>query len=183
MPREPEAQALLALMLYGARRRPARTDTAPRPLEVQDPNLWDARMLADADLAMGQAAAHASLGRYQIEAAIQAAHADRRHGRATDWPAIAGFYRGLVTTTTAPVSRHRRRPGRMRGARCGPRSAGPGGRRAGCPISPGRRCAHLLAALGDTGAAASAYDRAIALSADPALRDFLAGRKARLPAH
>ena len=66
------------------------------PLDEQDTSLWDARMMDGADLALRLAARTPTLGRYQIESAIAAAHADRRHGRRTDWAAIVVLYRGLV---------------------------------------------------------------------------------------
>lgn len=185
MPQAPEAQALLALMLYAEARRPARTgpDGSFVPLDRQDPDLWDGRMLEDADLAMRLAIPRASLGRYQIEAAIQAAHADRRRGRATDWHAITALYRGLVSLHPSI------------GAVTGLAAAlGETGRTEealawldGIPSERTARyqpwwavLAHLLCGKGDPEAAATAYERAIALSSDPAIRRFLSDRKARV---
>jgi RNA polymerase sigma-70 factor (ECF subfamily) len=53
-------------------------------------------------------AAHARLGRFQIEAAIQSVHAERARTGRTDWAAIATFYDQLlleaVTTDLVTIS-------------------------------------------------------------------------------
>jgi RNA polymerase sigma-70 factor (ECF subfamily) len=185
LPREPEAQALLALMLYTQARRPARIDATGClvPLDAQDTTLWDGRMIADADLAMRLAARRPTLGRYQIEAAIAAAHADRRHGRQTDWAAVAGLYRGLVALhpTTGALTGLAAALGEA-----GDPSAGlaelakaESGHVAGYQPWWAVR-AHLLAATGDREGALEDFDRAIALSLDPAARAYLARRRALL---
>jgi RNA polymerase sigma-70 factor, ECF subfamily len=140
-------------------------------------------MLADADRALRLAAARPSLGRYQIEAAIAAAHADRRHGRPTDWSAILGLYRGLVAlhpTTGARI-----------GLAAALAEAGEP-RQALAVLDAADRSrvathqpwwavrAHVLRLTGDRAGATEAYARAIALTADPAVRAFLARRKATL---
>ena len=183
LPREAEAQALIALMLYAEARRAARTDAEGRfvPLEEQNPALWDERLLTDADLALRLAGRSPTLGRYQIEAAIQAAHADRRYGRATDWAAVAALYRGLVALypTTGAITGLAAALGE---------TEGPGAALAVLDTADPARAAgyqpwwavraHLLRQAGEHRAAATAYDRAIALSSDLAIRDLLAGRRA-----
>lgn len=80
-PQAAEAHGLFALMLFSEALRPARTDPdtgALIPLEAQDTSLWDMAYLDDAERALSNAARNASLGRYQIEASIQAVHAARR---------------------------------------------------------------------------------------------------------
>ncbi|WP_019956018.1 RNA polymerase sigma factor [Yoonia vestfoldensis] len=185
MPEESEAQALFALMLFTRARRAARVDAAGClvPLDDQDTDLWDARMMDDADAALCLAARRPSLGRYQIEAAIAAAHADRRSGRPTDWGAIVDLYRGLVALH--PTT------GALTGLAAATAAAGApaAGLTVLDEVAPACAAlyqpwwavrAHLLAATGQAQAADLAYDRAIALSHDPAARVFLAARKARL---
>ena len=85
-PREAEAWGLAALMLHcearaAARRSPAGVFT---PLSKQDPQLWSAPMIAEAEEALRRAAALGRIGRFQLEAAIQSLHVSRAtDGRAT----------------------------------------------------------------------------------------------------
>jgi RNA polymerase sigma-70 factor (ECF subfamily) len=182
LPEEPEAQALLALMLFTQARRPARVDAAGClvPLDQQDTDAWDTAMMDDAERSLRQAARHQTLGRYQIEAAIAAAHADRRHGRPADWAAIAGLYHGLVAMH--PTT------GALTGLAAATAAAGDPA--AGLDIldlvTPAHAAlyqpwwavrAHLLTDTGNAALAAAAFDRAFALSHDPAARAYLAKRR------
>src|SRR5262245_46252589 len=76
LPEEPEALGLLALMLYADARRPARRDARGDyvPLAQQDTAIWDAGLIAEAEALLRAAGARETLGRYQLEAAIQSAH-------------------------------------------------------------------------------------------------------------
>lgn len=105
MPQEPEALGLLSLMLHAEARRAARRDPAGNfvPLSEQDTLLWDAELIAEADALLQHAGAFQGVGRYQIEAAIQSAHAARRFVGRTDWTAIATLYAGLMTLSASPV--------------------------------------------------------------------------------
>lgn len=181
-----EAHGLFALMLFAEARRPARTDAktgALIPLEKQDTDLWDPALLADAEKALRNATRHASLGRYQLEASIQAVHAARRRSAATDWSEIALLYAGLVQVSPTI------------GARTGQaavlaRTEGPKAALAALAAIPEdvRKSyqpwwatrAHVLARMGDIEPARDAFDRAIGLSDDPAATLYLAARRARL---
>ena len=181
----PEAQALFALMLYTQARRPARVDAAGCliPLDAQDTGLWDARLMADADMAMRLAARAPTLGRYQIEAAIAAAHADRRHGHPTDWGAIAARYRGLAALhpTTGALTGLAAALGEAGDPAAGLAvldTADPGHIASYQPWWAVR--AHLSALAGATDQAIACFDRAIALCPDTAARAFLAKKKANL---
>jgi predicted RNA polymerase sigma factor len=84
-PREPEALGLLALMLHAEARRRARRDAHGEyvPLAAQDPASWDSQMIAEAEALLLHASALGTLGRYQLEAALQSAHVHRvRTGQA-----------------------------------------------------------------------------------------------------
>lgn len=185
-PSAAEAHGLFALMLFAEARRPARADAATGaliPLEDQDTALWHADLLTDAEKALRNAARHASLGRYQLEASIQAVHAARRRTGSTDWVELALLYAGLVQVTPTI------------GARTGQAAVlaeteGPKAAQAALDAIPehARRSyqpwwatqAHVMARLGDIEGARAAFDRAIGLSDDPAATLYLAARKALL---
>lgn len=105
MPDEPEALGLLSLMLHAEARRAARRNAegAFVPLSEQDTLLWDGELIAEADALLQGAGAFDGIGRYQIEAAIQSAHVARRFTGTTDWGAIATLYAGLMTISASPV--------------------------------------------------------------------------------
>jgi RNA polymerase sigma-70 factor, ECF subfamily len=80
-PDEPEALGLLALMLHLEARRAARRDGEGGyvPLAEQDIARWDARMIDEAETLLARAGTMDAIGRFQLEAAVQSAHAVRRH--------------------------------------------------------------------------------------------------------
>jgi predicted RNA polymerase sigma factor len=80
LPKEPEALGLLALMLHADARRRARRDAHGGyvPLADQDPELWDWPMIDQAEAVLVRASALGAIGRYQLEGAVQSAHAHRR---------------------------------------------------------------------------------------------------------
>ena len=102
---EPEARGLLALMLLGHARLPARLDSEGRivTLDRQDRGLWDTREIAEGVRVLQSALAARRPGRYQVEAAIAALHDDAASAEQTDWPQILAWYDDLVALTDDPV--------------------------------------------------------------------------------
>jgi RNA polymerase sigma-70 factor (ECF subfamily) len=92
--REPEAWALAALVTLSlARRAPG----AFVPLDEQDPARWNQALLTEGETYLRRASAHGGVpGRFQLEAAIQGVHADRRRTGRTDWPALCALSTALV---------------------------------------------------------------------------------------
>lgn len=106
LPDEPEGLGLLALMLYAEARREARRNAAGDyvPLAQQDARLWNAAMIEEAEALLSRAGGMNAPGRYQLEAAIQSAHAARvRIGR-SDWGAILQLYDALLVLSGSPVA-------------------------------------------------------------------------------
>jgi predicted RNA polymerase sigma factor len=105
LPDEPEALGLLALMLYAEARRPARRSPQGDyiPLAEQDPALWDAPKIAEAEALLMYASTKAHIGRYQLEAAIQSAHITRRRTGIANWKSIAQLYDALLALSSSPV--------------------------------------------------------------------------------
>ncbi|MHC2999528.1 RNA polymerase sigma factor [Microbacterium sp. HJ5] len=94
---EPEAWGLAALLTYAQSRAGARATAPWPPLDAQDPALWDRAMIAEAAALLRRASAlGAPLGRFQLEAAIQAVHCDRARTGELDVDALVTLYRGLV---------------------------------------------------------------------------------------
>jgi RNA polymerase sigma factor (sigma-70 family) len=102
---EPEARGLLALMLLNHARLPARLDSERRivTLDRQDRGLWDTREIAEGVRVLQSALAAERVGRYQVEAAIAALHADAASAEQTDWPQVLSWYDDLVALTDDPV--------------------------------------------------------------------------------
>ena len=183
LPDEPEALGLLALMLHADARRGARRDAKGDyvPLADQDPSLWDAELISEAEALLLQASALHSIGRYQLEAAAQSAHAARRISGHTDWAAILEIYDALLALTASPVVAINRAVAQaeLRGPAAGLAALG--------VVAEDARLANyqpywaaragLLARAGELAAADGAYERAIGLESDPAVRRFLQHRR------
>jgi RNA polymerase sigma factor (sigma-70 family) len=92
LPADPEVTGLLALMLLSEARRPARTDANGEVIALaeQDRKLWDRELIADGLALLGRALDAGSVGEYQLQAAIAAAHNQAERVADTDWREIAG---------------------------------------------------------------------------------------------
>ena len=142
VPGDPEALGLAALIELSAARAPARVDADGRfvPLAGQDPALWNRELISRAHEHLRVAHARGQLGRFQLEAAIQAVHCargPRRHDGLADAahpaPPLAGD-RALPRQRRRPRRGHRRGR-RARGGSGRTRRAALGGRPA-CPALP-----------------------------------------------
>jgi RNA polymerase sigma-70 factor (ECF subfamily) len=100
MPTEPEARALLALVLLQNSRRDARTGPAGEllTLEEQDRSLWHRD-----EIAHGLALVPAADGSYALQASIAACHARAASAADTDWATIVELYGRLLALTPSPV--------------------------------------------------------------------------------
>lgn len=187
LPQEPEALGLLALMLHAEARRRARRggDGEYIPLAEQDAALWDWGMIEEAEALLRRASALGSFGRYQIEGALQSAHVARRRTGLDNWEAVVGLYDALSAITGSPVVAINRAlaVAELQGAGAGLAAmqalAGDGRLGEYQPYWAAR--AELLAKAGLCGDARQAFDVAIGLERDPAVRRFLQRRRAALP--
>ena len=188
LPDQAEALGLLALMLHAEARRAARRDAEGNyvPLAEQAIALWDQATIAEADALLRRAQALGTIGRYQLEAAVQSAHAARRHLGRSDWPAIVMLYDGLLVLTGSPVVAVNRAVAlaEVQGPAAGLAALDAiGGEKRIADYQPywAARAA-LLARRGDREGADNAYALAIGLESDPALRAFLQKQRAALGA-
>jgi RNA polymerase sigma-70 factor (ECF subfamily) len=178
MPGEAEVQGLLALTLHCEARRPARRGPDGRyiPLSEQDPNRWSIPLIEEAERHLSEAFMQGRSGRFQLEAAIQSVHAERARTGRTDWAAIALFYEGLIRISPALGTQagYAAAVAEAKGPEAGLAVLESMDRDAVADYQPYWAVrAHLLQGLGKTREATEAFDRAIGLAEDAAVREFL----------
>jgi RNA polymerase sigma-70 factor (ECF subfamily) len=105
MPDEPEALALLALMLFHDSRREARigTDGSLVLLEDQDRTRWDRERIAEGERVLARARSFGRARPYRIQAEIAGVHARAARPSEVDWRRIVGLYDQLVAVAPSPV--------------------------------------------------------------------------------
>jgi RNA polymerase sigma-70 factor, ECF subfamily len=172
-------------MLHCEARREARRDEAGDfvPLSEQNVARWNIGMIEEAEALLRRAAETNAIGRFQLEAAVQSAHAVRRLTGAADWNAVVMLYDALWERTASPVIAINRAIAISEtiGPRLGLKALDTLNLKVISQYQPYWSArAHLLAKTGATGEAREAYDHAIGLEVDPAVRRFLQRRKAAL---
>jgi RNA polymerase sigma-70 factor, ECF subfamily len=184
MPDEPEALGLLALMLHAEARRPARRSSQGDyvPLAEQNTALWDLATIDEAEALLHRASTRQTLGRFQLEAALQSAHVHRRLTGHANWADVLALYDALLLLSGSPVVGINRALAlaelhgsqaalaALDGLAADPRLA------QYQPYWAAR--AEFLARTGDAEGARHAYDIAIGLARDPAVRRYLQQRQA-----
>jgi RNA polymerase sigma factor (sigma-70 family) len=186
MPHEPEPHGLLALMLYCEARRDARytADGAFVPLDRQDTAKWSRPMMDEAESLLQKAVRFKSVGRFQLEAAIQSVHAGRVQTDQTDWNAIVLLYEGLVKITPGVGSQVGRAVALAQAGKPATGLAALDDIRSDLiatyqPYWAAR--GHLLHLLCRDTDAGKAWERAAGLTDDPSIREYLARRAANAP--
>ena len=102
---ETEVMGLLALMLLHEARRAARTSPTGEliPLEEQDRAQWQQAQIAEGIAIVQRAFAVGPVGRYTLQAAIAAVHAVAPDFAATNWVEIVGLYDLLLQVTPSSI--------------------------------------------------------------------------------
>ncbi|MFE3026824.1 RNA polymerase sigma factor [Nocardia tengchongensis] len=179
MPDEPEVRGLLAMMLLTESRRAARTgpDGGLVPLPEQDRRRWDRALIDEGQELVRMCLRRNRPGPYQIQAAINAVHADAPTAEDTDWSQILALYDQLETLAPGPIVALNRAVA----------LAEVHGPEAALGVLDGLDLrdhhlfhavrADLLRRLGRTAQAAHAYDVAIDLARNRAERQFLLDRR------
>ena len=105
LPKEPEVLGLLALMLHAEARRSARRNVQGEyvPLADQDPAQWNESMMSEAEGLLLRAGTLGSIGRYQLEGALQSAHVYRCRTGHANWSEIVALYDALLAIAPSPV--------------------------------------------------------------------------------
>ncbi|MGQ7786369.1 DUF6596 domain-containing protein [Nesterenkonia sp. K-15-9-6] len=92
-----EAWGLAALLTFAQSRAPARASDPWPPIQEQDTALWDPRLIRQAEAFLHRAhRLGAPLGRFQLEAAIQSVHGDRKRTGRLDRARLLQLYDGLI---------------------------------------------------------------------------------------
>ena len=184
MPDEGEVKGLLALLLLAESRRSARTmpDGSIVLLPDQDRSQWDREMIAEGHALVRACLRRNQPGVYQIQAAINAVHADAARAEDTDWEQIVLLYDRLRLYAPTPVVELNRA---VAVAEAGDPDAALAAVEhldlAGYHLFHATR-ADLLTRLGRPSEAVRAYDDAIGLTANAAERELLERRRAAVSA-
>jgi RNA polymerase sigma-70 factor (ECF subfamily) len=182
MPGEAEVHGLLALMLHCEARRAARRGSDGRyvPLSEQDCQKWSMPLIEEAERHLDEASIRGRAGRFQLEAAIQSVHAERARSGGIQWNAIMMFYQQLmrISPTLGTRTGYAAAVAEAKGAEAGLAVLDGIDADAIFAYQPYWAVrAHLLQRLGKTPDASDAFDRALALTEDPAVRQFLLQRR------
>jgi RNA polymerase sigma factor (sigma-70 family) len=186
LPADSEVASLLALMLLTDSRRPARTGPGGEliPLDEQDRDRWDRALIAEGTALASAAVGGATLGPYQLHAAIAATHANAERAPDTDWHQVHALYKILERIAPNPMVTLNRAVAlaQTRGPRAGLEllaALGGDARMAGHHRLHAVR-AHLLEQAGDRPAARDSYRLAARATASLAEQRYLESRAARL---
>ncbi|MGO9836598.1 MAG: RNA polymerase sigma factor [Polyangiaceae bacterium] len=182
IPGAAEALGLLALMLYIEARRVARRSESGEyvPLTEQEPARWDSRMIGEAEALLRRARGVGPIGRYQLEAALQSAHLFRRSTATPNWEAVLQLYDALFDLTASPIVAVNRAliVAELRGPRAGLESLERIADERLTEYQPYWAArAELLSKTDQLTEARHAYEVAIGLERDPAVRRFLQDRQ------
>ncbi len=186
MPDEREARGLLALLLLSNARRLARVDASGRLLllEEQDRTQWDSPAIAEGAALVVGALRGGRPGRFALQAAIDAVHAEAPSYRDTDWPQLLQLYGELLRAWPSPVVALNQAV--VLAMVDGPAAAldqiaaiERDGRLAGYHYLPAAK-ADLLRRLGRRAEAETAYCAALELAGNAAEREFLRRRIAEV---
>jgi RNA polymerase sigma-70 factor, ECF subfamily len=181
LPHEPEVLGLAALVCLSEARRPARrtADGSFVPLDQQDTSRWDATLIARGEALLRRAHDLGEPARFQYEAAIQSAHCARATRGSVDAHALQKLHRAVlrVAPSLGAAVASAAVDGEVDGPDAGLRALDAITDPAVERFQPAWTTrAHLLADAGRAADAAEAYRRAIELTSDPGVADYLSRR-------
>jgi predicted RNA polymerase sigma factor len=181
LPDEPEVLGLAALVCLSEARRPARRTAEGGfiPLDEQDTSRWDTTLIARGEALLRRAHSLGQPGRFQYEAAIQSAHSARATQGRVDHHALQKLHRAVlrVAPSLGAAVASAAVDGEVDGPEAGLRALDAIADPALDRFQPAWTTrAHLLAQAGRATEAAEAYRRAIELTSDPGVAEYLACR-------
>ena len=182
LPDDSDVAGLLALILLTDARRATRVADDGRLLllEEQDRSLWDRKGITEGVALVREALRRRPPGRFALQAAIAAVHAEAPTYQDTDWREVLALYELLAQIWPSPVVALNRAVavGMADGPAAGLRALdelADEPQLAGYVYLPAAR-ADFLRRLGETERAAAAYREALAIADNAVERDFLARR-------
>jgi RNA polymerase sigma factor (sigma-70 family) len=182
LPDDPDVAGLLALFLLTDARRATRVAPDGRLLLLaeQDRSRWDPAEIAEGVVLLRESLSHRPPGRFALQAAIAAVHAEAPSWEATDWAEIVGIYDVLADSWPSPVVALNRAIaiGMRDGPQAGLDALDPLGSQPQLATYPYLAAARadFLRRLGRRAEAASAYQEALLLTSNEVERRYLAGR-------
>ena len=180
LPDQPEAWGLLGLLTISSARAATRFDPFGRLvlLSEQDRGRWDADAIERGQDHLWRAATLSRPGRFQLQAAIAACHADAGRWEDTDWLQILTLYDVLLRHDPSPVVRlnHAIALGQVQGPTAALAELDQlAGRLDDYHLFHATR-AHVLAELGRPAEARVANERALGLTTNTAEQQLLRSR-------
>lgn len=185
LPEASEPKGLLAMMLFCESRKQARRNSNGEfvPLDQQDIQKWDSGLILQAETLLREAFSQQKIGRFQLEAAIQSAHTARVSQKLNNWKEIVVLYNGLISKVDSLGARVSQAAAmiELHGAQLGLKYLNEILNEKVMSYQPYWVVkAHALEKLNQKLEAQNAYDRAIGLSEDIAVRKYLLDRKLAL---
>jgi RNA polymerase sigma-70 factor, ECF subfamily len=186
MPDEAEVRGLLALMILADARRATRTNEHGRILLLseQDRSRWDSAAIAEGAALAEQAMHGLTRGRFAIQAAIAAVHAQAPSYEQTSWGLLLAYYDELLRAWPSPVVELNRAVAvaMLSGPEAGLAEIAKletDDKLGGYRYLPAAK-ADLLRRAGRFAEAAASYEAAIGLTQNEAERSFLTARLAEV---
>lgn len=183
--REPETLGLAALVCFSLARAPARLDVSGSliPLPLQDVARWNDSLIARGEDHLSRAHQFEKIGRFQIEAAIQAVHCSRKRSGKTDWATLSKLHLALIdcAPTLGAVVSFAVVTGEIEGPSAGLAILDSMDSLKSQRFQPAWAArAYLLEKMGRTQEAVSAFEKAISITTDPVERNYLKKQVSKL---
>ncbi len=184
LPNDAEVFGLSALIAFSHARRTARVvEGVLVPIEQQNTEDWDDDLIAYGNRQLNHAYDLASIGRFQIEAAIESVHLDRKETKTTNWDALNKLFHAhlKITLSAGAAVSQAVVTANLHGAEMGLKTLDKLEQQFGSGFQPlWAARAELLSRSGQLEKAYECYDKAISLAMHVPVIRFLKNKQAKL---
>ena len=184
LPNHPEIFGLSALIAFSHARRDARiVEGTLVPTELQNTSLWDDTLIDYGNRHLRTAYGLASMGRFQIEAAIESVHIARKTTGTTDWAALNQLYHAYLRNSPSAGAMVSQAvvTANLYGAELGLKSLDAIADQVGTNFQPFWAArAELMSRTDRMDEALECYDKSISLTTDVPVMRFLKNKRAAL---